>query len=366
MVANIQSTTGITNDPCNDNGGYLLTSGDALRNLPNSVLKTSFEDYFTAHNCMFNSAMYYDKSLDEVFMTYKYDVFDLASATLSIGEVNNIEVAPLTQEMFAKLRIGYRMNSYDEVNGKDEFNKELQFQSGLTRVTSERNLVSPYRADMYGIELTRANLNEKTQADESTDNDIFWVHADLSTIAGQIPAGLPGAGEDYYDLYRDNTLTITGLYSANTAFNIDFSPKRRMFAHGYWIRSVLYPPIPNTLTYTTSSKTASGNVGMATDDGVTIITEQANESISSLPPTGEGTPRNQVLFPLVFTVEVKVPTNISILMANPHREIEFTYNGITGYGWLLQVSDEPSFTPKQTYKLIASTTNTLTDLINGI
>jgi hypothetical protein len=76
---------------------------------------------------------------------------------------------------------------------------------------------------MYGIELQRANLTNKTEADKDQDNDIFWIHVNKSAT-GTIPAGLPGAGQTYYELYRDNTLTITGLFSPSTAFNIDLSP----------------------------------------------------------------------------------------------------------------------------------------------
>lgn len=365
----IDSGVSTFDQPIADYPAYLLTSGDALRNLSGSVLKTSFANYFAAHNCMFNSAFMFDKVNNEAQFVYKWFVFDTAQAPLDIGEVNNIEVSPLTQEMFAKLKVGYKPFTYDDFNGKDEFNTELQFQSPINRVSTEKNLVSPYRADMYGIELTRANLTNKTQADNDSDNDIFWLHIDDSAPAGTIPAGLPGAGQDYYNLYRDNTLTITGVVSPSMAFNIDLSPKRRIFAWGYWIRSMMYPNTSPDLVYQTSFKSQAGNAGLETDDGVTIITEKLNEAINGLPGTdytNESPNRNEIFYPLIFTVEAKIPTNIMDLMTNPHGEIQFSYKGNTYYGWLLQVSDEPSFTPKQTYKLIASTSNTLTDLINGI
>lgn len=355
--------------PAIDYPAYLLTCGDALRNLPGSVLKTNFADYFSAINCMFNAAFYFDKANNEAQFLYKYFVFDPAVAPIDLGDVNNFEVSPLTQEMFSLLKIGYKPYSYDDYNGKDEFNTEYQFKSPLNRVTTERNLVSPYRADMYGIELIRANLTDKQQADKDSDNDVFWLHIDDSAPAGTIPAGLPGAGQDYYNLYRDNTLTVTGVLSPSTAFNIDFSPKRRMYSWGYWIRSVMYPNLSPDLVYQSTMQSQANNVSFETDDGVTIITEKVNEPISGLPGTSytlESPNRNQIFYPLIFTVETKIPSNIMDLMTNPHGEFQFTYKGNTYYGWLLQVSDEPSFTPKQTYKLIASTSNNLTDLINGL
>lgn len=362
----IDNSVVVVDTPSSDYTGYVLTSGDSLRNLEGSLLKTTFADYYEAHNCMFNSSFYFDNVNNEARFNYKHSAFDTMATVMSLGEVNNISISPLTEEVFSKLVIGYRPYSYDDINGKDEFNIELEFQSPITRVVNEKNLVSPYRADMYGIELTRANLTEQDATDNYTDNDIFWLHIDDSSPAGTIPSGLAGAGQDYYDLYRDSGLTITGLNSPATAFNIDFSPKRRMLAWGYWIRSLMYPNLSPTITYQSSSKSQANNVGMETDDGVTIIAEKVGEMISNLPPTNETTPRYQIFYPLVFTIDVKIPLNIMELMNNPHREFSFTYKGNTYYGWLLQVSDEPTYTPKQTYKLIASTSNNLTDLINGI
>lgn len=367
LVENIKATTTVENTPCDEFEGYLLTCGDAIRGLDDSVLKTSFSDYFNAHNAMFNSSFAYDKVNDVARFVNKYEVFDLVETILDIGEVNNIEVTPLTSEMFSRLKIGYKDYSYDDVNGKDEFNISTEWQSKLVRVTNEKNLISPYRADMYGIESVRANLFNKITADSDMDNDVFWIHADMSAVAGQIPAGKDGAGEDYYDLYRDSGLTITGLVSPTTAYNIDFSPKRRIFAHGYWIKSVgYYPSTTDTLTFNTSSKTTNGNVPMVTDDGITIIDEKANVNYFDLPDTNEGTPRSEVFYPIVFTVDTKIPMNINNVMENPYREISFRYKGNTYYGWLLSVSDSPSFKPKQTYKLICSPTTDINQLIDGI
>jgi hypothetical protein len=369
LCENIDQNVSTYSRPAIDYPAYLLTCGDALRNLPGSVLKTNFADYFSAINCMFNAAFYFDKANNEAQFLYKYFVFDPTGPIIDLGDVNNFEVTPLTEEMFSKLLIGYTEQSYDDYNGKDEFNTKYEFQSPLSRVTKDKNLVSPYRADMYGIELTRINFTDKQTTDPASDNDVFWLHIDDSAPAGTIPAGLPGAGQNYYNLYRDNTLTVTGVLSPSTAFNIDFSPKRRMYTWGYWIRSIMYPNISPDLVYKSTAVSQANNVGLETDDGVTIITEKLNEPINNLPGTSytlESPNRNQVFYPLVFNIETKIPSNIMDLMTNPNNEIQFTYKGNTYYGWLLQVSDEPSFTPKQTYKLIASTSNNLTDLINGL
>lgn len=364
LVANIDPNATYNGVTGTDYPDYYLTSGDALRNLSNSVLKTSWADFYKSQDCMFNTAFKFDRSTNTATIDYKYTAFDPTTATMDLGEINKFEVGPLTAEMFARLKMGYKPYSYDEINGKEEFNTEVQFQTPMTRVVGEKDLISPYRADMYGIELTRANLTNKVEADKDMDNDVFWLHLDPS-IVGTVPSG-PGVGQQYYGLRRDPGLTITNMISPSTVFNVDFSPKRRLFAHGYWVRSFMYPNTSGSIEFNTSFKTQNGALGMVTDDGVTIITEKASETIGSLPGTGETPNRNTIFYPLVFTVETKIPLNVMDLMTDPYCEFTFTYLGNTYYGWLLEVSDEPSHTPKQVYKLIASPSNTLTTLINGL
>lgn len=357
LVANIDSTYTLNSQPMVDKeDDYFLTSGDAIRGLADSQLKTTFSDFYKAMDNMFMTAFYYDKSTLDCYIDYRANCYDSGTLTMSLGEVAKMNVAPLTQEMFSKLRIGYKPYSYDEINGKEEFNTEYEFQSPITRVTTEKNLVSSYRADMYGIELTRTNLDDKVLADSDMDNDIFWIHVDKS-IRGTIPAGYPNAGATYYGLYRDPSIITQGLISPSTAFNIEFSPKRRMNVHGAWLKATTHPSNYLDLKFNTSSKTTNTGVGLGTDDAGLIIIEKQDETINSL----DGT---IMLFPIVFTIEVKTPINILDLLTNvPHGYIEFEWLGNPYSGYILEVSDMPTYTPKQTFKLIAQAGIDLTPLI---
>jgi hypothetical protein len=130
-----------------------------------------------------------------------------------------------------------------------------------------------------------------------------------------------------------------------------------MITHANWIKAVTYPLASGVLTFNTSSKTTNDAIGLGTDDGVTIIIEKDSEMISGLPDT-------ELFLPIVFTVDVKIPQNIlALLTAVPYGEIEFQWLGNTFYGFLLDVTDSPTYTPKQTYKLIATPNNDLSKLI---
>lgn len=350
-------TTGWTmnGDPMTDNDTYVLTSGDALRNLSNSKIKTSWEDMFKAYDCMWLCGFRQDISASDAYIEYRSYLYDSVSATKDLGSVKKLEISPLTQEMFSKLKIGYKPYNYDDFNGKEEPNTEYQFSTGLKRVQNEKNLVSPYRADMYGIELTRANLTDKVEADSDNDNEVFWLHIE-GTPAGAVPDG-PGVGQDYYELDRTANASITsGLISQTTAFNIELTPKRRMRTWGEYFKSVFYPNLSQVFTFTSSAKTIDGAGGLEWDDGVTVINEKDNEIMSGLP----GSP---LFYPLIFEIEVKVPLDPSDVFSTPYTRFTFEYKGHTLYGFLIEVTDKPALRSVQNYRLLCSTDNTLTDLI---
>lgn len=336
----------------------VLTCGDALRGLLKAVMKTNIADYYKSNNALFNTCMVHDKIGSTININEKAFAFDEATQILDLGRVSKFKHYPLTAEMFAKYIIGYRDVKYDEVNGKDEFNLTQEYQSPLVRITNEKDIRSDYRADMYGIELTRGNLEGKVLADSDSDNDIFWIDIE-DTPAGVIPAGLTGAGEDYYNLNRSGYTVTQGLFSASTAFNLYLSPKLMARTHGNYINSVLYPQVNlpgSRLTFKTASKNQDDATYLIWDIAGDIVDERADILLANLD--------NPLFYGIVFEFECLVPQNIlSVLSTNPFGKIKFTADGLDWYGFLLEVSDEPVLKPKQTYKLLCSTSNDLNKLI---
>ena len=174
-------------------------------------------------------------------------------------------------------------------------------------------------------------------------------------LAGTIPSG-PGAGQDYYNLYREAGLTITGVLSPSSLFNVDFSPKRRLFTHGPFIKSVMYPMTTELIEFTSIGKSTDTGAGMVTDDGVTIITEKQSEQITNL--------YGDVLFyPIMFNIGSHNAQLFTTLQSNPYKEIQFSYKGLDYYGWLVEFGDMPTADQRQNYKLLCSPTTDLTNFI---
>ena len=63
---------------------------------------------------------------------------------------------------------------YDTANGKDEFRFTNEYTTGVTITDNSLEMISPYRADAYGIEFLADKIGEDTTDNES-DTDLFMV-----------------------------------------------------------------------------------------------------------------------------------------------------------------------------------------------
>lgn len=317
--------------------GILLTCGDAVRGLSGAKIKTSWKQFISAFHRNERAGLY--PSGKTLQVADKMSYFNTA-LVYDLGEVNEVKFSPWETAQISKLKAGYQEQNYDDVNGKDEFNNTLQFTTVRTMVDKELNLTAQYRADMYGIEFTRANLSGKTSTDSDSDNDVFMIDA-VYNVADQL-----------YEPNKPAGLTITGVIDPTTTFNILLSPKRILLKHGAWIRSCLWPYGASKLTYQTTEK----NANVQTVEAGVTIKETADVTVGDLAAP--------VFYPIKAEFETVVPDNLVGLMAsNPHGLYQFTYEGKTYKGWVLEASQRPSDNAEQEWTLLLSTDNDLTNLI---
>lgn len=345
----------------------VLVSGDSVRNLPNSLIKLSFKDLFNFVNDFQGCALMYTESTNIAALELKSRAYD-ANSIGDLGEVTDLEVMPWTDEMFTTLRVGYRKQTYDEVNGKDEFNDEVTFLSPCVRAKGTKEYISSIRTDMYGVELHRLNLTGKELTDADSDNDIWCLHVE-TVSAGTVPAGEDGAGEDYFELFRTtidetgagvnaNYWSIQNIYSPETAFNITFSPKRCIERNAAWYAALLHNLDAESLVFQSGNKTNSDNQKMVTIEGVALDTvdEQLNIPISDL-----GTP---MFYPVKFKCRIINPIDIdTIIAANPYGYFDFTWDGNTYKGHVIRAVDNGGQYQGQEIEMMATNTNNLLNLI---
>lgn len=312
----------------------VMTCGDAIRGLDGSVIKTSLRDFFSSYSSDFGLGMgMLGNTLrleEKAFWVQYADVIDL-------GEVSKMKVSPATDLLINNIKIGSPNQSYDDVNGKQEFNTTHEYSAPITRVAKDLNLVSVYRKDCYGIEFTRLNLDGKTTTDSDSDNDVFMIHIESSPR----PDG-------FYHLDRSLNASATGLLTPSTVFNLYLTPARALRRNGNYIRSLFYKLESKYLTFQTSDKNDAVVAGG--------VAENADIQIVSLDPA---------LFSCNYLeFETKVPVNLfELLNANPLKAFMGTWAGFSFVGIPNKISAQPGDNASQTFQLLASPDTDLTQLI---
>lgn len=127
--------------------------------------------------------------------------------------------------IYALLRVGYDKQDYDSINGRDEFHFTNEYDTGITITDKALELISPLRADPYGIEFLVSKRGKDTTDNES-DSDTFFVGASLNE------------GSGYYELIREG-YSITGIISSSSMFNVMFSPRSIIEANKEYIASFM-------------------------------------------------------------------------------------------------------------------------------
>lgn len=160
-----------------------LTSGSALRNIPNAVLKISLSTFFEIYNPILNASMgneVIDTGMGEdLFFEKKEAVYDSTNVDVDLGEVARFKMTPAYEMFFDTLKIGYQEQKYDNKQGNDEYNTTAIYKAPH-KIAKEFSLVSKARGDSFGHEYTRYLVGTTNTSNNKSDSDIFITNIDLS------------------------------------------------------------------------------------------------------------------------------------------------------------------------------------------
>jgi len=390
----------------------LLTSGQAIRKYgAPSVFKTSLSDFFKAcQRWGVGMGIENDQLIIE-----KHEYFFRNDIAFELGEVSECEIFLAEDLVINTIKVGYQNQTYDNVNGKDEFNVTQQYSTPITRVVKELDLICPYRADMFGIELTRLKLFGKDTTDSSSDNDTFQANvskgalysvynggftAELNTgnyflkipttetllnigqvitisgvthtvlsisflIVGYSYVGITGVitpgsyntsitvyNAEYYKLNRPAYSSITGLIFPDQAFNVELSPTHFFDGNGAYINSVLDTKGIGKIVFQTGEK---NSVLSRTLGGVTT-TENSDIPIFNLPA--------KLFLPYYASFKTKVDIDLpAIMRTNPYSKIAFYWLGLRITAYLWDGGFAPATDDSQGWKVLLAPDNDLTKLI---
>lgn len=185
----------------------MIVPAESVRGLEDAKIYTSYTKFSNWMKAVFGFVPVVGEN--KVTFVHRDSLFQDKEAKDLQDSTSGLEYNVNAGMVYSGVKVGYDKQDYDSVNGRDEFRFTNEYTTGVTLTDNVLELVSPYRADAYGIEFLAAKRGEDT-TDSDSDNDVFFVGAALQ-------------GEKY-ELIRGG-YEISGVISPSTMFNAMYSQR---------------------------------------------------------------------------------------------------------------------------------------------
>jgi hypothetical protein len=322
-----------------------ITSGDAIRGINSPVLKTSFIDFFNAVNSLLCVGFGVENG---IAVLEKRDYFSRANTVIDLGEVSEYALDPALNHLFSRILVGYNDEEYESEYGREEYNASQEWTTPNTRVQTEYNIVSPYRADQIGIEELRTTSNQDnvTATDTKSDNDTFFI------VTKEEPNGAGVFEVEGAEAYRSPD-GISGLTSRNAYYNLSISPKKNLLRHGAYLRSSLFGIVDRNILFQSATK----NAALVTIDlqGNRVVERQ------SIPINSLAAP---YFLPMLAEFKTDLPVDaVKLLDAGLYGKVRFTVKGVELFGYLEKAGVNLPRNSSQKWKVLLAVGSNLAGLI---
>ena len=243
-----------------------LCSGKMIRGFEDETLTTSLKEFLTNTQCLMAMGWNVENINGvDVLVHEPLKHFFRQEHVISLPQqVNNLKRTPAKEMIYSEITSGYKKpdgdNLYEEVNGLLEVNTENVYTTPIKKNDNEFNLVSPYRADSNGKELTyRQHQTVNPDGDYRTDNTIFNIDAKES--------GTNIYEEKTYESYYDQLPYSPdgSIGSAENLTGLNFTPFRNLERWNWFLNSGLTAQTSGKILY-------ASTIGNST-----MITKKAGE-----------------------------------------------------------------------------------------
>ena len=225
----------------------MILAAESARNMPGAKVYSSFDKFAKWMSSVFGYV--YDIEGKTITFRPRADYFK-DEVTKVIEDFNGYKMSVNSSLIYSQVNVGYEKQDYDSVNGKDEFRFTNIYNTGITMTDHKLELISPYRADAYGIEFLTQRIGEDTTDNES-DNGVFFVC-------------VQSAGDSYV---LDREDSIEGVISPLTMFNVMYSPTSMIEANeaflGGFISELDYASSVGNTAVTINGKAENRNISLA-------------------------------------------------------------------------------------------------------
>lgn len=202
----------------------MILPAESIRQMPGAKVYSSFTKF-----CNWMSAVFgYVYDINDKVVTFRprKDYFG-DSVVKEIKDYNGYSMKINSSLIYSQVNVGYEKQDYNSVNGKDEFRFTNIYNTGITMSDGKLELISPYRADAYGIEFLAQKIGEDTTDNES-DTSVFFVCVN----------------DDGSRYVLDRSVPMEGVTSPSTMFNAMYSPTSMVEANkdylGGFVDELLY------------------------------------------------------------------------------------------------------------------------------
>jgi hypothetical protein len=214
-------------------------------------LTTSLKDCLASFSAIHNTGFGIEKvGYKEIAIVEDLKYFYNRNVTIRLpNQVKKVKRSTATKYYYSSVEIGYEKGGdYEEAMGLDEYNVKSTFTTAITRLKNVYTKISKYRADSYGKEFARRKpIVLGDSVDTPYDNDVFIM--DLK------PSGINSFVERIYN--DDFDKKPTGVFSADTATGLRFSPLNMLFRHSWVVASGLVKYSSDYLRYASSKSNSN-------------------------------------------------------------------------------------------------------------
>lgn len=251
----------------------MIVAAESARGIKNAKLYSSFNKFEDWMKATFGYV--YDISGNKVTFRHRTKYFT-DEVVKKVAEFDDFSHSVNSSLIYSRVRVGYEKQDYDSINGRDEFRFANTFSTGVTLTDNSLDLISPYRADAYGLEFLVQKRGEDT-TDTDSDNDVFFVGVELIRRQVVLPGGIATI-LNQYELIRGGKYAISGVISSETMFNAMYSPRSMLLANKGFIGCCT-----SRLTYTSGEGNSDVVIGGVKEkDDVPISKEERIITVGEL------------------------------------------------------------------------------------
>lgn len=291
-----------------------MMAAESVRGIKDAKVHTSFSKF-----CDFAKALLgYDYEILDNSVRFRHMNDFFVNETKELDHVSNMELSVDESLIYSGVEIGFDKQDYDEINGRDEFHFKSSFSTGLDIKDNILSLISPYRADCYGLEFL-ANERDEESKDTDSDNDIFIAHARKDGDRLVLVREANGGG-----IYA-----VTGVLFPDTIFNASYSPRNMLL-----VNKERLGICTDYLSFTASDGNSSISIG-----GV-------SETLPISLPVNDRRIR-------IDKVSLETP-GLSPFPGNYRGKLSFSYAGRSYEGWVSEITEKIGKYQTASYSLILS------------